>query len=61
MPVRTGEPETDAQSIMIGPEGGFTAEEVALAVEHGYRAVSVGTRRLRSETAAIAAAVRVLL
>ena len=51
----------DAHTLLIGPEGGFTGEEVALATAHGYRAVSLGTRRLRSETAAIVAAVRVLL
>ncbi|MBP1690676.1 MAG: rRNA methyltransferase [Bacteroidetes bacterium] len=51
---------TDSHTLLIGPEGGFTGEEVALATAHGYRAVSLGTRRLRSETAAIAAAVRVL-
>jgi 16S rRNA (uracil1498-N3)-methyltransferase len=39
--------------ICIGPEGGFTDEEVALARERGFLPVSLGTRRLRTETAAI--------
>lgn len=61
MPVHAGQVGPGGHSIMIGPEGGFTEEEVALAVAHGYSAVSVGPRRLRSETAALAAALRVLL
>lgn len=61
MPVQSGEVEPGGHSIIIGPEGGFSTEEVALAVRHGYSAVSVGPRRLRSETAALAAALRVLL
>lgn len=61
MPLASGEREGMTESVLIGPEGGFTDEEVASAIASGYRAVSVGARRLRSETAAIAAAVRVLL
>lgn len=38
----------------IGPEGGFSEEEVAAALEHGWQAVSLGPRILRTETAAIA-------
>jgi len=41
--------------IVIGPEGGLTDEEVARAVAKGFHAVSLGPRRLRTETAAIAA------
>jgi 16S rRNA (uracil1498-N3)-methyltransferase len=48
-------------SVLVGPEGGFTDEEVARAAEHGFTAVSLGPRRLRAETAAIAAAVAVTL
>jgi 16S rRNA (uracil1498-N3)-methyltransferase len=40
--------------ILIGPEGGFTEEEVKAAESAGFVCVSLGTRRLRSETAAIA-------
>ncbi len=55
----TGSPRETV--IAIGPEGGFTDEEVALARSLGFTAVSLGTRRLRTETAAIAAAAAVLL
>ena len=41
--------------IFIGPEGGFTKEEVALAKEKGLLVTSLGKRILRSETAAISA------
>jgi len=41
--------------IVIGPEGGFTKEEVELAKEKGLVAASLGKRILRAETAAIAA------
>lgn len=41
--------------ILIGPEGDFTAEEVEKARQQGYTAVSFGTTRLRTETAAIVA------
>lgn len=41
--------------IFIGPEGGFTNEEIALAKEHGLLVVSFGKRILRAETAAISA------
>ncbi|MFR9565512.1 MAG: 16S rRNA (uracil(1498)-N(3))-methyltransferase [Rikenellaceae bacterium] len=41
--------------ILIGPEGDFSPEEVALARENGFRDISLGTQRLRSETAAVVA------
>lgn len=40
----------------IGPEGGFTEEEVQAALAAGWQTVSLGPRILRVETAAIAAA-----
>lgn len=43
--------------ILIGPEGDFTPEEVAIAVEHDYIPVTFGGSRLRLETAALYAAV----
>jgi 16S rRNA (uracil1498-N3)-methyltransferase len=45
-----------SQLILIGPEGDFTEEETGLAFQNRYIAVSLGEHRLRSETAAIAAA-----
>ena len=47
--------KTDAV-IMIGPEGDFTKEEIALAVANKFETVSLGTSRLRLETAGIFAA-----
>jgi len=41
--------------LLIGPEGGFTPEEIALALKAGFQAVSLGKRILRTETAGIAA------
>lgn len=43
-------------TVAIGPEGGFTPEEIALAGAHGFAALSLGPRVLRVETAALAAA-----
>ena len=43
-------------AMLIGPEGDFTADEVTLCLKHGYRPVSLGKQRLRTETAAITAA-----
>ncbi|MDR0540739.1 MAG: 16S rRNA (uracil(1498)-N(3))-methyltransferase [Dysgonamonadaceae bacterium] len=39
--------------ILIGPEGDFSEEEVALALSQGYQPVSLGDTRLRTETAAL--------
>lgn len=41
--------------ILIGPEGDFSEEEVALAEKAGFVAVTLGTSRLRTETAGIVA------
>ncbi|MEM9649432.1 MAG: 16S rRNA (uracil(1498)-N(3))-methyltransferase [Bacteroidota bacterium] len=41
--------------ILIGPEGDFAKDEIALALEKGYLPVSLGRNRLRTETAAIVA------
>lgn len=43
--------------ILIGPEGDFTEDEIAAAQSKDYIAVSLGENRLRTETAAIVAAV----
>ena len=41
--------------IIIGPEGDFSEEEVALAIASGFLPVSLGESRLRTETAALTA------
>jgi 16S rRNA (uracil1498-N3)-methyltransferase len=46
--------------LFIGPEGGFSAGEVALARRHGAVSVTLGPRILRAETAAIAAVALVM-
>jgi 16S rRNA (uracil1498-N3)-methyltransferase len=43
-----------ALDMLVGPEGGFTAEEIALAQRRGMVAVRLGPRVLRAETAALA-------
>ena len=42
-------------TILIGPEGDFSIDEVHLAMSKGYVPVSLGQSRLRAETAALAA------
>ena len=49
--LRPGIPTT----VLIGPEGDFSIEEVKFAMQHGYRGVSLGKSRLRTETAALVA------
>lgn len=39
--------------VLIGPEGDFTEEEVSFAVTSGFGPVSLGTNRLRTETAGL--------
>ena len=39
--------------VLIGPEGDFSDEEIALALECGFQPVSLGPSRLRTETAAL--------
>lgn len=47
-------------SVVTGPEGGFTPEEVALAQEKGLRICTLGPRILRCETAPLCALTCVL-
>ncbi len=42
-------------TILIGPEGDFSEKELAIALDHQFRKVSLGKSRLRTETAGIAA------
>jgi len=41
--------------ILIGPEGGFSPNEIAFALQNSFNPVSLGTNRLRTETAGIVA------
>lgn len=47
--------------VTIGPEGGFSAQEAAMALGQGFEAVGLGRRILRAETAAVAALAAVQL
>lgn len=42
-------------TILIGPEGDFSTDEISLAKKDGYTAVTLGESRLRTETAAVVA------
>mgnify|MGYP003498822191 CR=1 FL=1 len=43
--------------ILIGPEGDFSPEEITFALQNGFKAISLGKERLRTETAALVATV----
>jgi 16S rRNA (uracil1498-N3)-methyltransferase len=47
--------DVEAVLIVIGPEGGFTAEEAQMAQRQGFEPVELGRRILRAETAAVTA------
>ena len=42
-------------TVLIGPEGDFSVDEVRMALDAGYESVSLGSSRLRTETACLAA------
>ena len=48
-------PRPDVVRVLIGPEGGFSATEIAQAQAAGFGVASLGPRRLKVETAALAA------
>lgn len=50
-----GRDVSEAVTVLIGPEGDFTPDEVRMAVEAGYVSVHLGQSRLRTETAAMVA------
>lgn len=41
--------------ILIGPEGDFSPQEIAMAIKQKYQPISLGASRLRTETAALVA------
>ncbi len=49
------ETRVDEVELLIGPEGGFSADEYELAESNGYQPVALGPRILRTETAPLAA------
>ncbi len=49
------EPERGGVALLIGPEGGWSEDELALAQRSGFRPVRLGPRVLRTETAPLAA------
>jgi 16S rRNA (uracil1498-N3)-methyltransferase len=49
-------PQAGSTLILIGPEGDFTPEEVAAALDRKFVAVTLGKNRLRTETAGVVAA-----
>ena len=58
--LRDAVPDTTQLSLVIGPEGGLSMEEIALARGHDAVTVSLGPRNLRSETAAASAVAQVM-
>lgn len=50
-----GRDVSEAVTVLIGPEGDFTPDEVRMAVDAGYVPVHLGLSRLRTETAAMVA------
>ena len=53
-------PNSNDTSILIGPEGDFTAHEIEAALSANYSPVSLGGTRLRTETAGMVAAALLL-
>lgn len=47
----------EAALVLIGPEGDFSQEEIAFALANGFEEITLGTQRLRTETAAVVATV----
>lgn len=50
-----GRDVSETVTVLIGPEGDFTPDEVRMAVDAGYVPVHLGQSRLRTETAAMVA------
>jgi 16S rRNA (uracil1498-N3)-methyltransferase len=54
--LRVASPD-ESSIILIGPEGDFTFNEIEIAKQNNYKTVTLGSTRLRTETAAVVAAV----
>ena len=53
-------PAANSIALLIGPEGGFSKQEIKEAVDQGFKPVSLGKRILRTETAAVSAVSNIL-
>ncbi len=58
--LRPGAPGENRLVVLVGPEGGFTPEEIAECVTAGFGTFWLGERRLRTETAAVVALARLM-
>jgi 16S rRNA (uracil1498-N3)-methyltransferase len=47
--------QPNSVTILVGPEGGLTEDEVELAQEYGFIPLALGPRVMRTETAPVAA------
>lgn len=54
-PLRSSTMRENGITIMIGPEGDFSPAEVDLALQNGFKEISLGASRLRTETAGVVA------
>ena len=50
----TGTSDDDV-TVLVGPEGDFSIDEVQMAMDAGYVSIHLGESRLRTETAGLAA------
>ena len=53
MPIQRMLDHAENVVVLIGPEGDFSPEEIQLAIDKGFKPVSLGESRLRTETAAL--------
>lgn len=51
----------NSSPVLIGPEGDFSPEECEMAKKHGYREITLGENRLRTETAGLYACMQALM
>jgi 16S rRNA (uracil1498-N3)-methyltransferase len=51
---------TNRMLLLVGPEGGFTPEEIGECVREGFGTLYLGGRRLRTETAAVVALAKLM-